>query len=58
MYGKEFENEDKFDLGRIALREAFAQSCNTTFTGLSQQLDPTALRQPPRRSTGSAPTGS
>jgi len=45
VYGKEFENEDKFDLGRIALREAFAHSCNTTFTGLSQQLDPAALRQ-------------
>ena len=45
VYGKEFENEDKFDLGRIALREAFANSCNTTFTGLSQRLDPAALRQ-------------
>ena len=45
VYGKEFENEDKFDLGRIALREAFAHSCNTTFTGLSQRLDPAALRQ-------------
>jgi len=45
VYGKEFENEDKFDLGRIALREAFAHSCNTTFTGLSQQLDPSSLRQ-------------
>ena len=45
VYGKEFENEDKFDLGRIALREAFAHSWNTTFTGLSQQLDPAALRQ-------------
>jgi cell division protein FtsI/penicillin-binding protein 2 len=45
VYGKEFENEDKFDLGRIPLREAFAHSCNTTFTGLSQRLDPSALRQ-------------
>jgi cell division protein FtsI/penicillin-binding protein 2 len=43
VYGKEFENENKFDLGRIALREAFAHSCNTTFTGLSQRLDPQAL---------------
>jgi cell division protein FtsI/penicillin-binding protein 2 len=45
VYGKEFENEDKFDLGRIPLREAFAHSCNTTFTGLSQRLDPSALRR-------------
>jgi cell division protein FtsI/penicillin-binding protein 2 len=43
VYGKEFENEDKFDLGRIPLREAFAHSCNTTFTGLSRRLDPQAL---------------
>jgi cell division protein FtsI/penicillin-binding protein 2 len=45
VYGKEFENEDKFDLGRIPVREAFAHSCNTTFTGLSQRLDPSALRK-------------
>jgi cell division protein FtsI/penicillin-binding protein 2 len=43
VYGKEFENEDQFDLGQIPLREAFAHSCNTTFTGLSQRLDPQAL---------------
>ena len=29
--GREFENEDKFDLGTVPLRVAFAQSCNTTF---------------------------
>ncbi|HEV7657053.1 MAG TPA: penicillin-binding transpeptidase domain-containing protein [Mycobacteriales bacterium] len=39
VYGKEFENENRFDLGRVPLRTAFAKSCNTTFTGLSQQLD-------------------
>jgi cell division protein FtsI/penicillin-binding protein 2 len=45
VYGKEFENEDKFDLGSIPLRKAFAHSCNTTFTGLSQRLQPAAIRQ-------------
>jgi cell division protein FtsI/penicillin-binding protein 2 len=43
VYGKEFENEDKFDLGQVPLRTAFAKSCNTTFTGLSQRLDDAAL---------------
>jgi cell division protein FtsI/penicillin-binding protein 2 len=38
VYGKEFENENKFDLGQVPLRTAFAKSCNTTFTGLSQRL--------------------
>jgi len=35
--GREFENEDKFDLGTVPLTEAFAQSCNTTF--IQQALD-------------------
>jgi cell division protein FtsI/penicillin-binding protein 2 len=43
VYGKQFQNENKFDLGKIPLREAFAHSCNTTFTGLTQQLDFGAL---------------
>jgi cell division protein FtsI/penicillin-binding protein 2 len=43
--GKVFQNEDRFDKGRIALREAFAFSCNTTFTALSQKLDDGALPQ-------------
>ncbi|HST66712.1 MAG TPA: penicillin-binding transpeptidase domain-containing protein [Mycobacteriales bacterium] len=43
VYGKEFENENKFDLGQVPLRTAFAKSCNTTFTGLSQKLDDGAL---------------
>jgi cell division protein FtsI/penicillin-binding protein 2 len=38
VFGKEFENENKFALGRVPLRTAFAKSCNTTFTGLSQRL--------------------
>ena len=43
VYGKRFQNEDRFDLGRVPLRTAFARSCNTTFTGLSQRLDDRAL---------------
>jgi cell division protein FtsI/penicillin-binding protein 2 len=41
--GKVFQNEDRFDLGRVPLRTAFARSCNTTFTALSQRLDDRAL---------------
>jgi cell division protein FtsI/penicillin-binding protein 2 len=29
--GREFENQDQFDLGTVPFTEAFAQSCNTTF---------------------------
>jgi cell division protein FtsI/penicillin-binding protein 2 len=43
VYGKQFQNEDRFALGRVPLRTAFAKSCNTTFTGLSQRLDDRAL---------------
>jgi cell division protein FtsI/penicillin-binding protein 2 len=43
VYGKRFQNSDRFDLGRVPLRTAFAQSCNTTFTQLSQRLDDGAL---------------
>jgi len=43
VHGKRFQNEDRFDLGRVPLRTAFAKSCNTTFTGLSQRLDDRAL---------------
>jgi len=35
--GREFENQDKFDLGTVTLTEAFAASCNTTF--IEQGLD-------------------
>jgi cell division protein FtsI/penicillin-binding protein 2 len=41
--GKVFQNEDRFDLGRVTLREAFAHSCNTTFTSLSRRLEDRAL---------------
>ncbi len=41
--GKVFQNEDRFSLGRVRLREAFAHSCNTTFTALSRRLDDRAL---------------
>ena len=29
--GRQFQNENKFDLGTVSLTVAFAQSCNTTF---------------------------
>ncbi len=35
--GREFENQDQFDLGTVPFTEAFAQSCNTTF--IQQALD-------------------
>ena len=36
--GKVFRNKEPGTRGRISLREAFAQSCNTAFIGLAQQL--------------------
>jgi cell division protein FtsI/penicillin-binding protein 2 len=45
VYGKEFENEDQFDLGTVPVTTAFAKSCNTTFTGLSQRLGDAALTE-------------
>lgn len=45
VYGKQFQNEDKFDLGTVPLRTAFAHSCNTSFTALSQQLPRRALAE-------------
>jgi cell division protein FtsI/penicillin-binding protein 2 len=41
--GREFENEDQFDLGTIPLTEAFAQSCNTTFIQQGLKLPDDAL---------------
>jgi cell division protein FtsI/penicillin-binding protein 2 len=41
--GREFENEDQFDLGTVPLREAFAQSCNTTFIQQAVALPDGAL---------------
>lgn len=41
--GREFENQDQFDLGAVPFSEAFAQSCNTTFIQQGMQLPDTAL---------------
>lgn len=41
--GKEFDNEDQFDLGTVPFQTAFAASCNTTFTTTVQQLPAGAL---------------
>ncbi len=41
--GRVFVNEDKFDLGTVSLRTAFAMSCNTTFMTLGLQLPADAL---------------
>jgi hypothetical protein len=41
--GRPVPNADRFDLGTVPLRTAFARSCNTTFAQLGSQLSPTAL---------------
>jgi len=41
--GREFENEDQFDLGTVPLTEAFAESCNTTFIQQGMALPDDAL---------------
>lgn len=41
--GKVLPNAHNFDLGTVPLREAFAQSCNTTFAQLATELSPNAL---------------
>jgi cell division protein FtsI/penicillin-binding protein 2 len=41
--GREFENEDQFDLGTVPFSEAFAQSCNTTFIQQALELPDGAL---------------
>jgi cell division protein FtsI/penicillin-binding protein 2 len=43
--GREFENEDQFDLGTVPLTEAFAQSCNTTFIQQALKLPAGALQR-------------
>ncbi|HEY4603951.1 MAG TPA: penicillin-binding transpeptidase domain-containing protein [Blastococcus sp.] len=43
--GREFENEDQFDLGTVSFREAFAQSCNTTFIQQALRLPDGALAE-------------
>ena len=41
--GREFENEDQFDLGTVPLTTAFAESCNTTFIQQGLTLPDDAL---------------
>lgn len=41
--GKEFRNSDGHDFGNVALRRAFAESCNTSFIELGLGLDRSAL---------------
>ncbi|MDN5860103.1 MAG: penicillin-binding protein [Pseudonocardia sp.] len=41
--GRLVPNEDRFDLGTVPLRTAFARSCNTTFAQLAASLGPDAL---------------
>jgi cell division protein FtsI/penicillin-binding protein 2 len=41
--GREFENEDQFDLGTVTFRQAFAESCNTTFIQQALALPDPAL---------------
>ena len=41
--GREFENQDQFDLGTVSFRQAFAESCNTTFIQQALELPDPAL---------------
>lgn len=41
--GREFKNFEDLALGDVAFSEDFAQSCNTAFAGLADQLAPTDL---------------
>jgi cell division protein FtsI/penicillin-binding protein 2 len=43
--GREFENQDQFDLGTVPLTQAFAESCNTTFIQQGLTLPDDALAQ-------------
>jgi cell division protein FtsI/penicillin-binding protein 2 len=43
--GRTIPNENNFDLGTIAFTQAFANSCNTSFSLLSQKLPDGALDQ-------------
>jgi cell division protein FtsI/penicillin-binding protein 2 len=43
--GREFENQDQFDLGTVPFSEAFAQSCNTTFIQQALELPDGALAE-------------
>lgn len=41
--GRSFRNFEGSALGQVPFRTAFAQSCNTAFVGLSDQLEPSSL---------------
>ena len=41
--GREFENQNQFDLGTVPFTEALAQSCNTTFIQQALKLPDSAL---------------
>jgi cell division protein FtsI/penicillin-binding protein 2 len=43
--GREFENQDQFDLGTVPFTEAVAQSCNTTFIEQALTLPDGALAE-------------
>lgn len=43
--GREFENQDQFDLGTVPFTEAFAQSCNTSFIQAALELPDPALAE-------------
>ncbi len=43
--GREFENQDQFDLGTVPFTEAVAQSCNTTFIQQALPLPDGALAE-------------
>jgi cell division protein FtsI/penicillin-binding protein 2 len=43
--GREFENQDRFDLGTVPFTEALAQSCNTTFIEQAMQLPDGAVAE-------------
>ena len=42
--GRPVPNSERFDLGTVPLRTAFARSCNTTFARLASQLNGSALQ--------------
>jgi cell division protein FtsI/penicillin-binding protein 2 len=43
--GREFENQDQFDLGTVTFTVAFAESCNTTFIQQALNLPDPALAE-------------
>jgi len=43
--GRTIPNEDRFVLGQVPLRKAFARSCNTTFAALGDKIAPDAFQR-------------